>query len=80
MPEGVFIGGGIEIKGAPEKMTGRVGDEELRGSSRIATYFKENAADAIGGFYNGIFNGTGLVGMFEGHFIGIVLQLVKTIV
>ena len=77
MPEGVFIGGGVEVEGAAEKMVRRVGDEELCGCRRIAAYFKEDAADAVWRLYDGILDGAGLDGMFEGHFIGVVLQLVK---
>ena len=79
MPEGVFIGGSVEIKGAAKEMAGRVGDEELCGCRRIAANFKKDAAYAIWRLYDGIFNRAGLVGMFEGHLIGVVLQLVKAV-
>ncbi len=75
----VFIWGGVEIKGAAEKMVRRVGDEELCGCRRITAYFKEDAAYAVGRPYDGIFDGAGLIGMFEGHLIGVVLQLVEAV-
>lgn len=75
--EGIFIGGGIEVEGAAEEMAGRVGDEELCSCCRIAAYFKENAADAVWGSDDGILDGAGFVGMFEGHLIGVVLKFIK---
>ena len=79
MLQGVFVGGSVEIEGAAEEMAGRVGDEELCGCRGIAAYFKEDAADAVGCLYDGILDGAGLVGMFEGHLVGVVLQLVKIV-
>ena len=77
--QGVLIGRGIEIQGAPQKMPGRIRHIELLGRGRIPADVEEDAADAISGPDRGIVDGSGLIGMLEGHFIGILLQFVEII-
>ena len=77
--QGVFIGSGVEIEGAPQKMPGRIRDKELFGGSRIPAYVEENTADAIGRPHRGVFDGSRFVGMLECHFVRIFLQLVEAV-
>jgi hypothetical protein len=56
-----------------------VGDEELMGRGRIASYVEEDAAHAICRLDGGLVNGRGLGGMLKGHFKSIVPELIKSI-
>jgi hypothetical protein len=78
-PQGVFIRGGVEIKGAPKEVVDRVGDEELVGCGCVAAHIEKDAADPIRCFYQGLVNGAGLIRMFESHFKGIVPEFVKAV-
>ena len=77
MREGILVGGGVKIERAPQKMVDRVGDEELFAGGGVTAHFKEDAADAIWCIYHRIIDGTGLIGVFEGHFIGVIPELIE---
>ena len=72
--EGIFVGGGVEVEGAAEEVAGGVGDEELFGGGGVASDFKEDAADPVGGVHGGVVDAAGFDGVFEGHFVGVVAQ------
>jgi hypothetical protein len=75
--QGVFIGGGIEIKGSAEKMLRGIGEEELVGGSGIAANVEVDAANAVGGLDHRLIDGACLIGMFEGHFESVFPQLIE---
>ncbi len=77
--EGVFIGSGIEIKRSAKEMPGRIGKEELLGGGGIASDLEVNTADPIGGQHDRVVDRAGLIGMLEGHLIGVAAQLVKLV-
>src|SRR6185437_1213975 len=73
----ILIRGGIEIQGAAQEMTRSIGKEELIGSRSVAPDMEKDAADAVGGLNDGLIDGTGLDAVLEGHFKGVVPQLVE---
>jgi|SRR5688572_12936111 hypothetical protein len=75
----IFIGAGIEIQSAAEKMFYGVGHEELFGGSGITTYFKEYTADAVGCAHYRIVDLRGLGSMLVGEVEGIVDQFIEII-
>ena len=77
--EGVFVGGGVKIKGASEEVTGGIGEIELLGSGGVTANGEKDAADAIGCLDDSRLDRAGLISMFVGHFEGIVAELVKRI-
>ena len=77
--EGILVGGRIEIKSAAKKMAGGVGQEELIGGGGVTAYVEEDAADAVGCLDDGLIDGAGFGGMFEGHFESVVAELVKLV-
>ena len=77
--EGVFVGGGIKIKGAAEKVAGGIGEIELLGGGGIPADGKKDTPYAVGRLDDGRLDRAGLISMFIGHFEGIVAELVKRI-
>ena len=75
----IFIGWGVEIEGAPEKVPGRICEEELLGCGGLASYIEKDTADAVGGLNDGGVDGTGLISVLEGHFKGIVTEFVEAV-
>jgi len=78
--EGIFVGGGIEIQGAPQEVFGRISDEELVSCGCIPPYVEKDASYPIGCLDRGLINGGGLVGVLEGHLKGVIPQLVESVV
>jgi hypothetical protein len=77
--EGVFVGGGVKIKGAAKEVVGCIGKVELLGSGGVTTDGEKNAPDAIGRLDDSRLDRAGLISMFVGHFEGVVAELVESI-
>jgi len=77
--EGVFVGSGVKIKSAAEKVAGGIGEIELLGGGGITADGKKDTTDAVGCLDDGRLDRAGLISMFVGHFEGIVAELVKRI-
>jgi len=77
--QGIFVWCRVKIEGAPQKMAGSVRQKELLGGGRVAADVEKDAPHSIWGMDHGLIDGTGLVGMFVGHFECIVGQFVKGI-
>lgn len=77
--QGVLIGGHIEIKGPPQKMAGRIGEEKLLGGGGIASHVEKYTADSVGCLNERRIDGTGFIGMLKGHFEGIVPKFVEAV-
>ena len=46
--EGVFVGGGVKIKGAAEEVAGGIGEIELLGGSGVTADGEKDSADTVG--------------------------------
>jgi hypothetical protein len=77
--QGILIGRGIEIKRSAEKMFGGIGEEELVGRSCVPADIEIDAADAVGRPDHRLIDRAGLIGVFEGHFEGILAKLVEAV-
>ena len=78
-PKGIFIGCGIKIQCSPQEILYRIGDKELFGCGGVPADIEKDATDPVAGHHWGVIDGAGLIGMFKGHFIGILPELVKAI-
>ena len=56
---------------------GCIGDIELLGCGGIPSYPEVDSGHSIGGVHGRILDGTGFIGMFKGHFVGVVSQPVE---
>jgi hypothetical protein len=77
--KGVFVGGGVKIKGPAKEVAGCIGKIELLGSGGVTADGEKNASDAIGCLDDSRLDRTGLISMFVGHFEGIVAELVERV-
>ena len=77
--EGVLIGGGIEIEGAAEEIAGGIRQEKLIGGGGVTAHVEIDAADTVGCLDDGLIDGAGLRGMFEGHLKSVVAELVELV-
>jgi len=77
--QGIFVWRRIEIEGATQEMMGRIGDEELLGRGGIAADAEKDAAYPVAGDEGGVFDGAGLIGVFEGELVGVVAQFIELV-
>ncbi len=75
--QGIGIGCGIKIECAAQKMPGGVTYKKLFCRGSISANIKKNAMYTQWGADQGIFNGTGFIGVFVCHFISILPEFVK---
>ena len=76
-PEGILVWRGVEIEGATQEVVGGVRDKELPGSSGVSPDAEEDASYPIVGDEGRVFDGAGLIGVFEGELIGVIAQPVE---
>jgi len=78
--QGILVGGGIEIQGAPQEMSGRVGNKKLMGGGGIPPYIEKNTPYPIGGPDQGLIDRRSLVCVFKGHLEGVIPELFEAVV